>query len=808
MADHHEGESHEDEKIVQRATVLTAQSIRQLVDEYADEGNTSVSMLSFTEREDLIQEIGRVIPAGNVVNFVFSGILNARERERTAPADPQQGRSHLNAIFKGLSVLRENLVYQLAFTGPATVLAGYNMLLQLAGKDPEQFLPDGAWQFFVEFGLREDAAHHQTETIGFERELAQFEVPISDVDRLSAWIMASMQLIKNYETLLELIWEENVRLQIIEETTGLTGLHRAWATECPYSAPDIMTDIVAHRAKQFEAFCNFYLSQVSQEQWRTFSQKWYQPAYQEERGRIRRDYVRQLTIFRHLEPGEYGDERYPIVPSAIHIGIIYRGNYYLLNVTDPTSPQSQERIHAQATAILNSTAPSQAEVDSILTTLPRSAQVRSRAALDDETRSDLERLRKAVILINWDQTSRDQPLSFIRMGKRGIGDHALTVFRTDQSTVFDFSHIFFDGPWAMAVAEILTNEARKYLHVLHAKRSAASHQLQAKPLKLPSTPRFHQVTSRYPQTINYISAESTFPIEPMQTFRVRLKERTRIRLTINDLLVLYRTIYNFDYQPSEEINKQLAMLRREARGALLARNIENMFQTLPNTNPSLLIPIDASRYSPKERIFPSTFRSPLPDFHAEHHNLLKLYQQANQRRAPFGGKRNMDIFEQERRKYLAYLKAFGELMMRYRDIATSGESMSMTAIRLIAGLPGAMQQLANEIPEHLSFVNEAIKGEEVFSNVGRVTQGSSITRFSSAKDDNQKKVLVWGVMTDDHDMLYITLRDFRPPILDLVRAGHPDVAQHITYDFLEQYVANLHRFIEQIDHFVTPKHKR
>ena len=224
-----------------------------------------------------------------------------------------------------------------------------------------------------------------------------------------------------------------------------------------------------------------------------------------------------------------------------------------------------------------------------------------------------------------------------------------------------------------------------------------------------------------------------------------------------------------------------------------------MWKTNRRMNPSMLIPLDASRYDPKERIFPSTFRSPLPDFKTEHEDMVALLHQHDQQRA------NWQAFERARENYLAYISAFSAVMARYREIAISGESMSNTAIKLIAGLPQAMQQIADEIPGSFSIVNEAIKGEEVFSNVGRVVNGSSLTRFASAKDDNDKKVLVWGIMTDSTDHLYITLRDFRPPVLEIAEAGHTDIAQHITQDFLDAYMDGLYRFSAQLQAIVTAK---
>ncbi len=793
-----------DADAVERATQLTTDSIRRLLEQQADEDNP-LSILAIAEREDLIDEVSRIIPAGNVLSFVLSGIMTSRAREYHATgASP--GKSHLNALFKGVSYMRNNMMYQLAFAGPATVLAGYNMLLQLAGAEPEEYLPDGVWQFYVEFGLREDAGRHQTETLAFSRAASAHQA--SEVDQLAAWLLAAQQFLHDYENLLNQVWEEFYRLIVIEETTGLTGLLRQWQLERPFAAPNAHTNLLDYRQQRFEAFCKHHLAQVSPQQWRQFSQQWYSPAKQDELGRRRRAYIRQLTIHRYLEPGEYSDERYPTPPESRSIAVVHNNNYFIVPLMpgDANTPKTDMR--QQAAAILSYDGDSRAMVDTILVNAPRQHQMRLRAALSASQREHLERLRKASIIINWDVAPRDQPLTYIRTGRRGIGDHGLTVFRTDASTVFDFSHIFFDGPWAMATAEILTNEASKYLKLLADHPPQPIHTIKITPLDLQTNPKFLSVASKVNQKINYVSAEYSKPIAPLQQARQALKTRTNIRLTINDLLVLYRTIYGPYYHPSEALKRSLQQVASTQRGSVLVRAIYAMIEQRRNTNPSLFIPIDASRYDPKERLFPSVFRSPLMDFRTEHEQLLHLRDEAIKRKLFGSNRAAVDQFYQERQNYLGSLHAFSEVMQRYRDIATSGQSMGATAIRLIAGLPEAAQKIVDGIPGQLTVVNEAIKGEEVFSNVGQVVSNSSISRFSSAKDDNDKKVMVWGIMTDAQDTLHIALRDFRQPVLDLALEGHPQVAQTITLDFLIGYMEGLYTFVDQMQSLIMTDKRR
>jgi hypothetical protein len=217
-------------------------------------------------------------------------------------------------------------------------------------------------------------------------------------------------------------------------------------------------------------------------------------------------------------------------------------------------------------------------------------------------------------------------------------------------------------------------------------------------------------------------------------------------------------------------------------------------------NPSLLIPVDATYLDPRDRVFPSIFRSPLPGFHLLHGRTYSLLQRTSQRR--LGRKAATSAFIEARAEYLSTIDTFTQIMRLYREQANAGQNMSMTSIKLIAGLPGAMQRLVDGLPGRFAFMNEAIKGEEVFSNVGQVATGSSLSRFASAKDDNDKKIFVWGFMTDDAGQLNVSLRDFRPHILRLAEAADETLARQITQDFVTSYVDGLQQFAREMHEIV------
>jgi len=86
----------------------------------------------------------------------------------------------------------------------------------------------------------------------------------------------------------------------------------------------------------------------------------------------------------------------------------------------------------------------------------------------------------------------------------------------------------------------------------------------------------------------------------------------------------------------------------------------------------------------------------------------------------------------------------------------------------------------------------------VFSNLGVVAKGSSLCRFHSARDDNEKKTLVWGIITDMHNVMHVSLRDFRPHVRLLSARGHRDMAIRIAQEYLDEYVNGLNQYIQEL----------
>jgi hypothetical protein len=122
----------------------------------------------------------------------------------------------------------------------------------------------------------------------------------------------------------------------------------------------------------------------------------------------------------------------------------------------------------------------------------------------------------------------------------------------------------------------------------------------------------------------------------------------------------------------------------------------------------------------------------------------------------------------------------------------------MGALKLLAPFPAPLQRLLEKVPGSFEVMNDLLKGREVFSNVGAVVPSSTLTRFISAKDDNNKKTLVWGVITDAQEVMRLSLRDFRPHVALLLACGHKALATRLSQDYLDTYAQGLNQFISQL----------
>ena len=285
---------------------------------------------------------------------------------------------------------------------------------------------------------------------------------------------------------------------------------------------------------------------------------------------------------------------------------------------------------------------------------------------------EIEILRYAPILLNASPRPRELPLAELRMAERGVGSHSLTIFDTGESFIFDQSHIFFDGTWGAALAEIMTNEALSwavYLSMLPPPEITKKHIYTTLDLTLQTTDI--SLIRNFPQIGTEAPAESdAVNLKACQALRKLFKRRNDlIQLTINDLLVLYRSVHAVTYQPSARLLAELDRLA-ENNPNLTGKMLKNVQKVVP----AILIPVDASRRDPKARIYPLNIEVPLAELdllglHARAIQALNRYEmKSGDRTAAYAE------FDQVQRIYLASLAGFGTILKKAREIAIQGES--------------------------------------------------------------------------------------------------------------------------------------
>ncbi|NJN93973.1 MAG: hypothetical protein HC875_07690 [Anaerolineales bacterium] len=218
-----------------------------------------VERLTLPELASVVEQVARLTPAGNVPGMILSGL--ARLPERRPPA--KMVRRDLNLLFKGVEQTLDKAVFATFFAGPAAVIGAYQHLLKLAGKDPAEAFPEGTWQFYVEYAMREDTARHANETHGFDTFLRRHELHLNPVDRATAWVMAAIYCLHHYHDLLTNEWRERVRTHLLVELTRhrpdaarYAHLYPLWEKQRPYGRPasESRLPYVVYRCDRFDRF--------------------------------------------------------------------------------------------------------------------------------------------------------------------------------------------------------------------------------------------------------------------------------------------------------------------------------------------------------------------------------------------------------------------------------------------------------------------------------------------------------------------------------------------------------------------------
>ncbi len=207
-----------------------------------------------------------------------------------------------------------------------------------------------------------------------------------------------------------------------------------------------------------------------------------------------------------------------------------------------------------------------------------------------------------------------------------------------------------------------------------------------------------------------------------------------------------------------------------------------------------MIPMNAIAAKPQERLYPTTFRNPFTELWDQYKKTVTTLNRymVSQTQGHWAE------FTRARHALLIQLNYFAQLLRAYKRVAMAGGSFNTTAMKLVAQVPTPLLKLLHAIPQQVDILNEMVKGEEVFSNVGRVARGSSLSRFISAKYDSDNKALSWGILTDDTDTLHIALREFRPYVTACQQGGYLDLAEMVIEDYLNAFTRGFNQFVASL----------
>ncbi|MEM7028247.1 MAG: FHA domain-containing protein [Chloroflexota bacterium] len=686
---------------------------------------------------------------------------------------------------------------------------------------------------------------HQAVSESVVERLIQVEFPDPD-DRAT----------QKYQSRKDEIWRNEIeRIELeteqIKDALGLSKITASWVKMRPYRKPRSRTDETypQYRRRCFLKFLAIALKKLPAHLGAIMWDRYYElsatalPAYQA-----------QMSILNSLKPSQQQDVKMMIPLWQAKIGFVLQGRYYFVDAAqkneagqllifnpaktdDPGEPLSltiqedgdlidqhgraividrkgtvtvqegtdEAQIKAirpvpihEIKAILQAIfadakdrPPSISQVDLLLAQASRPQQPELIQTLTPDIQTELKRFDVTPIIVNWDQQARSQTLQQIRNTHRGIGNHALTIFHTESSFVFDQSHIFYDAIWGMIISEIITDRAiETYHHVAKLEKTSAAPTIDS--IQLTGNRSFRLASNPYTVTAEVTAETDVLDLGLVNQTRQHLKQ-LQISLTVNDLLTFYRTIHDHFYDPGLALQRQLLQFKMDKNKEIVDQ-IEANWQAKRLNPVSLLLPMDASFVDPSLRLFPTTFRNFLPEFVTIYQDLMILYDKVTYTPSPEAQTR----FTETKGRLLANLVVLVEYFNMLKQVTRQGASLSTAAIKYLAHLPPSMQGALDAIPEQIGALNEVLKGEEVFSNVGRVAPSSSLVRFMSAKDDGRSKFMVWGLMCDRTGTLKITLRDFRPHVAQLQALGQTDLATLITQDYVESYARGVNQFAEDL----------
>lgn len=683
------------------------------------------------------------------------------------------------------------------------------------------------FQAFAKKALRDDAARFSVECVYPSPALH------GETSLLAGCIFTVAQLLHHYADLLACEWDNRMYARDLASSvpSGQSGAspHGPIGRITIEPSEDMFADLAAY-VRAYERALEERRQRCAQ----LFANSGYDAALQ---AHIRRRekglpaYQRQMSLLQSLRPGRHQDVPVPIPVDKLNIAVRKGNRYVLIPVYVPDQGRatgsyrmiSKEEIRGYAEYIGEMPDEGPISLNPSLPRIPRRYQHGVRKRYIPEVLEKLEVLASAPVVINWNIHDASRNLSSIRQTQRGGNDQPLTLIRTERGMVFDFSHILFDGLWASRVAHYIMHFTISITNGLELEDTAAAAKeppvldtpadrqeesfplavLAARPDRVQTVQLELDVDSKEreaPHTdklVHEVSAELDGIELKSLTAPLQLMNQHGVKITINDLLLLARMLHAKTYRPSMQVEQALACLSdpKEARSAV--RLWRQRMEKERQCPPALLIPVDVTEHDPKERLYMTSIRpDDLPQGLLE--QLAQLIRLRSARINSFPTIMT-GINERLAEAILIFRKKF--------NLALQGKSFSTKASRLFVASPYPMRDVGDWVTEQVKGLQTRVKGDELFSSLGQMPPWSTAIRFMSARSKGKAQQRVWGIMTDNQQRLMITLRDFHPLTVMLIRNGQGNLAASILQDYLNAFGNTLLLLAQRLASLLEPAGK-
>ncbi len=622
---------------------------------------------------------------------------------------------------------------------------------------------------------------------------------------------------------------------VFKHKLGLDDVEQQWLKRLPLSRP---ADYLHEPYPRFRktAFLTF-LTDVTKRLPREVGALVWEKYYQLQAADLSA-FLAATDILQTLSPQRYQDKRRPIPLWRAKLAFVVGGCYYLLNVVSrdsrgrllafkpgkPDDPGEQltlmpvkdklvdqqgrtvkitskglvtitagqgkqqikllrptpaSRIKAQIAAILHQTSvlgPVSSSPDLDLALCPRAEHPFLIKQLAPATRSELGKLADVPIIINWDLQPDTGLLAEVRSSHRGVGHHALTVFRTRRNFVFDMSAAFFNPAWAMQLSQIISRETTSTCSLMARFSPTAALAPRPIPLQIQGGAAFRRAIQPHKPAVE-AAAEAIITDVAAINAALGYLARQRIFATLPDMLLIYRGLHHHLYEPGETLQYALrSMMQNQQRRQ--AKAIAAFIKSRSTATLDLL-------YTPENGFdIPAAVLMQIS---------IKLSALAQSLAALNAG---ADDKAQNKSTLIRDMRALTNALRPAREMAASPSAAMPFEGEIKAALSRNRDKFQLKTLNLRAAPKSSNKYELFLCHIA--PPKASLLRFMNATDDGYIRPLTWSIVQNSRGHLQLTLRDSRPPIRQLYRHNQRALAKLVAQDYLDAYAAGVIRFSKNL----------